>query len=112
MWTQELRFSGGQDRFRWVAGGFYANTKRDYGQDLLVAGFQAATGIPTQGLAAPVDTLFYSRLGYKLDQFALFGEATLSVNDWFRAGTTIEAHLGPGHLTEHWCPSERRASSG
>ena len=83
VWTQELRLSGGQDRFRWVAGGFYADTKRDYGQDLLVAGFQAATGIPTQGLAAPVDTLFYSRLGYELDQFALFGEATLSVNDWF-----------------------------
>ena len=83
VWTQELRLSGGQDRFRWVAGGFYADTKRDYGQDLLVAGFQAATGIPTQGLAAPADTLFYSRLGYELDQFALFGEATLSVNDWF-----------------------------
>jgi iron complex outermembrane receptor protein len=66
-----------------VAGGFYANTKRDYGQDLLVAGFTALTGIPTQGLAAPQDVLYYSKLGYKLEQFALFGEATLSLNDRF-----------------------------
>ena len=25
VWTQELRFSGGKDRFKWVAGGFYAD---------------------------------------------------------------------------------------
>jgi len=83
VWTQEIRVSGGTNRFQWVAGGFYANTRRDYGQDLLVAGFEAMTGIPTAGLAAPKDTLFYSRLGYKLDQFALFGEATWSASDRF-----------------------------
>jgi len=32
-----------------VAGGFYANTTRDYGQTLLVAGFEDLTGIPTAG---------------------------------------------------------------
>ena len=42
VWTQELRLSGGKDRFQWVAGGFYSHTKRDYGQSLLVAGFEAA----------------------------------------------------------------------
>ena len=83
VWTQELRLAGGKDRFRWVAGGFYANTKRDYDQNLRVPGFEAASGIPTRGLRAPKDVLFFSDLGYKLDQFAVFGEGTLSVSDRF-----------------------------
>jgi iron complex outermembrane recepter protein len=81
VWTQELRLSGGSERLQWVVGGFYSDTRRDYGQDLLVAGFQAATGIPTQGLRAPRDVLFFSDLGYDLSQFAAFGEGTYSVND-------------------------------
>ncbi len=81
VWTQEVRLSGGKERVHWVAGGFYSNTKRDYAQHLLVAGFQALSGIPTQGLLAPTDGLFWSELGYKLDQFALFGEATFSLTD-------------------------------
>jgi hypothetical protein len=36
---QELRFSGGMNRVRWVAGGFYGHTDRDYGQDLLFLAF-------------------------------------------------------------------------
>jgi len=81
VFTQELRFSGAQDRFQWVVGGFYSHTDRVYGQNLLTTGFEAATGIPTRGLRAPTDSLFFSDLGYKLNQFALFGETTLSVND-------------------------------
>ena len=81
VWTQELRLAGGSTRFKWVAGGFYSDTRRDYGQDLLVAGFTALTGIPTQGLRAPQDVLFFSDLGYDLSQFAAFGEGTYSVND-------------------------------
>jgi iron complex outermembrane receptor protein len=83
VFTQEVRFSSAREKFKWVAGGFYADTKRDYGQDLLVGGFTELSGIPTQGLAAPKDVLYYSRLGYKLEQFALFGEATLSLNERF-----------------------------
>ena len=83
-WTQELRFSGGRNRFQWVAGGFYANTKRHYGQSLLVAGFEDLTGIPTAGkFGAGKDVLFYSDLNYKLDQYAAFGEGTYSFNDKF-----------------------------
>ncbi len=82
VWTQELRFSGGKDRFAWVAGGFYSNTTRDYGQSLLVAGFEALTGIPTAGkFGAAKDVLFFSKLHYKLKQYAAFGEGTLSLND-------------------------------
>lgn len=95
-WTQELRLSGGKDKFKWVAGGFYSDTRRDYGQSLLVAGFQQKSGIPTQGLRAPKDVLFFSDLHYKLRQFALFGEGTLSLTDKF----TVTAGLRYYHFNE------------
>ena len=79
--TQELRFSGASDTVAWVAGLFYSSTERDYGQSLLVDGFEAATGIPTTGLRAGRDVLFFSDLSYDLDQTALFGEVTYSPND-------------------------------
>ena len=75
--TQEVRLAGGGAGLQWVGGGFYSHTDRDYDQNLPVNGFQDMTGIPTVGLRAPKDVLFFSELGYKLDQFALFGEATL-----------------------------------
>jgi len=81
VWTQELRvaFNRPDHRFHWVAGGFYGHTTRDYGQDLPVPGFEDLSGIPTAGLRAPKDSLFFSDLGYGLDQFALFGEVTAAV---------------------------------
>jgi iron complex outermembrane recepter protein len=76
VWTQELRVAG---RTRpWVAGAFFSHTSRDYGQDLPVAGFEDLSGIPTRGLRAPKDSLFFSDLGYTLNQVALFGEGTVS----------------------------------
>jgi len=81
VFTQELRLSGAKNEFQWVFGGFYSHTRRDYGQDLRTAGFEDATGIPTAGPRAPKDSLFFSDLGYKLDQFALFGEGTYAVNE-------------------------------
>jgi iron complex outermembrane receptor protein len=83
VWTQELRVAGGSSRYPWVAGGFFSHTNRDYGQNLLVAGFEDLTGIPTRGLRAPQDTLFFSDLGYKLNQFALFGEVSMSPTERF-----------------------------
>jgi len=82
VWTEELRLSGSSEKFQWVLGGFFSDTRRDYGQDLLVAGFQDLTGIPTQGLRAPKDVLFFSDLGYDLTQFAMFGEGTYSTGDF------------------------------
>ena len=80
-WTQEVRFSSGQGRFPWVAGAFYSRQDRDYGQDLRVDGFEDRSGIPTTGLRAPKDSLYWSELGYKLNQFALFGEGTLTLDN-------------------------------
>lgn len=80
--TQELRLSGERDRLDWVAGVFYSDTQRDYGQSLLVAGFEAATDIPTAGnFGAARDVLFFSDLDYDFQQVALFGEVTWAVND-------------------------------
>ena len=81
VFTEELRFAGGKQTFRWVAGGFYSHTKRHYNQDLRAEGFTEATGIPTEGLLARQNSLFASDLDYKLNQFALFGEATVSLTD-------------------------------
>ena len=83
VWTEELRVSGGGDRFPWVAGGFFSHTDRDYGQNLPVTGFEDLSGISTRGLRAPKDDLFFSELAYNLNQFALFGEGTLSLTDRF-----------------------------
>ena len=84
--TEELRLSGGTDRLKWVGGGFYAHSRRAYGQNLIVSGYEAL--VPTGDFKntrtiAPKDSLFFSNLNYKLDQFALFGEATFAVTDRF-----------------------------
>src|SRR6185503_14410860 len=48
VWAQELRLSKSNDRLRWLAGAFYTEIKRDYGQHLFVNGFEARSGIPTR----------------------------------------------------------------
>jgi iron complex outermembrane receptor protein len=79
--TEELRLSGATAKTQWVVGGFYANGRRNYAQELLVSGFSALAGFPTAGKAiAPTDGLFWSDLRYKDRQTALFGEGTYSVN--------------------------------
>ena len=77
--TQEVRLAGAMPQARWLVGGFYSTNTRDYGQSLIVNGFQAATDIPTEGLRAQRDELFYSDLSYELTQSALFGEATATL---------------------------------
>ena len=81
--TQEFRLSGGGDRTEWVVGLFYSDIDRDYGQNLLVAGFEATSGLaPTAGdFIANTDELFKSDLRYGFEQFAVFGELTYAVND-------------------------------
>jgi iron complex outermembrane receptor protein len=85
-WTEELRLSGGKDRFQWVAGGFYSDAKKAYGQNLVVGGYEALvpTGPSNTRTVAPKDSLFFSDLDYKTRQFAFFGEGTLAVSDRFR----------------------------
>lgn len=89
VWTQELRLAGGTPQLRWLVGGFYAHSKRDYGQSVKPLGVDsmaALEGFAPQGwsqgsLGAGIDVLFFSDLHYKLNQSALFGEATLAATD-------------------------------
>ena len=82
-WSQEIRLSGDTERFQWVVGGFYSDSTKEYGQDLTVTGFTALSGIPSAGLRAPTDHLFFSELTYDTRQFALFGEGTLELTERF-----------------------------
>lgn len=85
--TQELRLGGAldfgfgaaDDATAWVIGAFFSDNQREYGQSLRVAGFQDATDIPTEGVEADRDELYYSDLSYDLTQYAVFGEATVPV---------------------------------
>ena len=84
--TEEVRLAGTASKVHWLVGGFYANSKRGYGQDVYARNFDTLAapilGAPygfTQGPLAPKDHLFFSDLHYKLRQTALFGEATVGV---------------------------------
>ncbi|MGH9458731.1 MAG: TonB-dependent receptor, partial [Thermoanaerobaculia bacterium] len=80
--TQELRLSSEAGALQWVGGVFYSDSDREYGQSLLVEGFETATGIPTAGaFGAARDVLFFSDLSYDFKQLALFGEATYAISD-------------------------------
>ncbi|HEX6099884.1 MAG TPA: TonB-dependent receptor [Thermoanaerobaculia bacterium] len=87
-YTQELRLGGARgDRFDWVAGVFYADSERDYGQNLPVIGFEDAAraigvNIPTAGTKLALkDELYKSDLHYEFNQLALFGEVTFPLGD-------------------------------
>jgi iron complex outermembrane receptor protein len=84
VFTQEVRLAGSVPRLQWLAGAYYTDINRKYGQDLLVSGFSQLTDIPTAGqFGAATDVLFFSRLDYNHTQYALFGEATYSLTDRF-----------------------------
>jgi iron complex outermembrane receptor protein len=93
--TQELRLSSDTDgRFQWVAGAFYSDIDRDYGQTLptpgyddimidLICGGPPNCGVTSPDLGSPVDTPFYSRIPYKFKQTAVFAEGSVDVTDQF-----------------------------
>jgi iron complex outermembrane receptor protein len=82
VFSQELRVSGGTEKYQWLVGGFYQDVDRRYGQSLPTPGYDAITqridGVVSADLNAPPDTPYYSNLTYSLKQYALFGEGT-----WF-----------------------------
>jgi iron complex outermembrane receptor protein len=87
--TQELRLSGSQDSVQWVAGVFYSDVKRHYGQSLLVIGYDATTRTTAADSKDPsvsagrnaVDELYYSDVPYQLEQVAVFGELSYDLNE-------------------------------
>jgi iron complex outermembrane recepter protein len=82
VFTQEVRLaSSNPGNFQWVAGAFYSDIERKYGQSLFVDGFEDLTGIPTAGPRAGKDILFFSDIPYDFTQFALFGEGSYAVTN-------------------------------
>ena len=85
--SQEVRLSSANEgAFQWVAGAFYQDLGRRYGQNLPTPGYDAITrrlNPPTDSAAngSPPDTPFFSDLHYDFQQFAAFGEGTYSFTD-------------------------------
>jgi iron complex outermembrane receptor protein len=77
VFSQELRLASmGDGPFQWLAGAFYQEMERDYGQTLPTPGYDAFIGAPGSTFSAPPDSPFFSRISYEFSQFAVFGEAT------------------------------------
>jgi iron complex outermembrane receptor protein len=82
--TQELRLgSVGKGPFQWVAGAFYSHVDRGYTQRLPTPGYDQYTdlvfGPGTSAAVAngfPADSPYNSDIPYKIEQKALFGEAS------------------------------------
>ncbi|OYQ33564.1 TonB-dependent receptor [Niveispirillum lacus] len=88
VFTQEGRLaSNGDGPFQWVAGAFYSKIERKYGQTLNVDGFEAITGIDTNGARAQngLDELYWSRIPYDFKQVALFGEGSYDLTEQLSA---------------------------
>lgn len=82
--TQELRIVSDTDGpLSWSFGGFYEHTKRDYEQNNLLPGVDAATGLRSvEDLGTPFpDELFYGMQRIRERQFAIFGEANYKFSD-------------------------------
>ena len=82
--SQEIRLgSNGEGPFQWIAGVFYQQYDREYGQSLPTQGYDAlltSLGVTNPQRGAPPDTPFFSDLSYDFEQFAVFGEATYRFN--------------------------------
>jgi iron complex outermembrane receptor protein len=82
--SQEIRLgSNGEGPFQWIAGVFYQQYDREYGQNLPTPGYDAlltSLGVSNPQRGAPPDTPFFSDLSYDFEQFAVFGEATYRFN--------------------------------
>ena len=88
--THEVHFaSNNESMIQWLAGVFYSNTDRDYGQKLPTPGYDAAvdahygkeTHDGVRNGFPDTDSPYVSELTYDLRQVALFGESTLTLLD-------------------------------
>ena len=90
--THEVHFSSNNESMlQWLAGVFYSNTDRDYGQRLPMPGYDAFVDASplvgkerhdaTRNGFPDTDSPYVSDLTYDLRQVALFGESTLTLLD-------------------------------
>ena len=95
MFTQEVRVASDYDGgMQWVAGAFYSDIERQYGQQLPTAGYDAIMerlfcgeeggpcGVSSMELGVPFDDMpFYSDIPYDFRQLAVFAEANFSLGE-------------------------------
>src|SRR5262249_19520466 len=90
--SQEVRVSSNNsDVLQWVAGGFYQDLGRRYGEQLPTPGYDAITrrlfNTDSAANGSPPDNPFFSFIRYKFKQKALFGEVTYNFNpQWSLTG--------------------------
>ena len=87
--TQEVRIASDyESRLQWLVGVFYSDIERIYAQRLPTPGYDmftdmalgAGTAAATNGTFGP-DSPYNADLPYDIEQFAVFGEATLDLSD-------------------------------
>jgi hypothetical protein len=79
--SQEIRLASLEEGpFQWVAGVFYQQYDRKYGQNLPTPGYErpdrGLIGADQRDFNAPPDTPFFSDLTLRLRTVRVFGEAT------------------------------------
>ncbi len=88
--TQEVRIASDNDSaFQWLIGAFFSNVDRTYAQRLPTPGYAAAADATLgAGVSAGadngfglVDNPYHADLPYSIDQFAMFGEGSLELNE-------------------------------
>ena len=84
--SQEVRFASTESGdFQWVAGAFFQDMGRRYGQRLPTVGYDAITrrlfNTDSAANGSPPDNPFFSSLSYDFQQFAVFGEGTYTFTD-------------------------------
>ncbi|KPF79293.1 TonB-dependent receptor [alpha proteobacterium AAP81b] len=90
--SQELRLSSNSDGpLQWVVGGFFTDQKRNYAQRLPTPGYDAfvdaTLGAGTSAAVAngfPLNSPYNADLRYKLQQWAIFGEASYNFGGGFK----------------------------
>jgi iron complex outermembrane receptor protein len=87
-WSQELRFSGQTDRFRWQTGGYYMNIKMDAGAKTVGAPvFGIAADLVAQGIITPdqIGSAPAIDQNYVLESknWSLFGQAEYDLTEQF-----------------------------
>jgi outer membrane receptor protein involved in Fe transport len=99
--TQELRIASDYEgSVQWLAGAFYSDIQRDYGQTLPTPGYDALMinllcggppdcGVSSAALGSPTDTPFYSRIPYDFTQKAVFAEVNFGMGE--RANLAVGA---------------------
>jgi len=99
---EEIRLtSKGEGPWRWVIGGFYEDSHREYNADGPSPGFSAITGIDLSPYGIPEpDNLFRARNNVAEKQYALFGESSYDIAKLrFTAGVRLFKQTQTYNLT-------------